>query len=339
MAHGSKTAVYSAIVANTLVMSAKFVAFFLSGSGAMLSEAIHSFADLGNQCLLAVGIKRSERPADVDHPYGYTREQFVWALIAGVGIFFLGCGVTVYHGVELLLHPHQLESAGVAIAVLLVSLVLESISGAIAIMSIRKTAGKAGFWHHVLHGSDPMGVAVLLEDGAALLGILTALFGLGLATITGSVVWDAVATIVVGLLLGFVAVFIIYKNRDMLVGRSLPLEQRQAILGVLASEQVVELVQDTKSIVLGPGRARFKAEVDFNGRVLADAILARRDVAAMYAGLTSPASLQAFLETWSEEVVQELARQVDRIEQRIQEAVPDAAHVDLEVDDPNTREP
>lgn len=332
MAHGSKTAVYAAIVGNVLVTAAKFTAFLFSGSGAMLSEAIHSFADLGNQCLLAIGIKRSERPADMDHPYGYSREQFVWALMAGVGIFFLGCGVTVYHGIELLLHPGHLESMNLALAVLLVSFVIEGASGFIAVWSIKKSAGTTPFFQYVLHGTDSMGVAVLLEDSAALIGILTAIFGIVMVQVTGSVMWDAIATIVVGLLLGTVAIFIIVKNRDMLVGRRISTSEESAVLDIIQRDPLVEGIHDAKSLVLGPDKFRFKAEVDFDGRAIARKLMAGRDMAQVLDGLRSPSDLEAWLEGWSEEVVHEVGAEIDRIEAEIKAKVPGARHVDLEAD-------
>ena len=125
MAGGSKTTVAAAIVGNGLVMVAKFVAFLFTGSGAMLSEAIHTLADLLNQILLMVGILRSDRLPTELYQYGFKSERYVWALISAVGIFFLGCGVTVYHGIRSLMHPHELEGLTWAIGVLIISLLID----------------------------------------------------------------------------------------------------------------------------------------------------------------------------------------------------------------------
>ena len=127
MADSTKTSVVAAIAGNSVILVAKSVGFFVTGSAAMLSEAIHTFADVLNQILLFVGIKRSEREADEHYPAGYGRERYVWALISAVGIFFLGCGVTLYHGVTGLMHPHAMESPEWAIGVLSISFILESI--------------------------------------------------------------------------------------------------------------------------------------------------------------------------------------------------------------------
>lgn len=330
--HGSKGAVYSAIVANTFITIVKVVAFFMTGSGAMLSEAIHSFADLGNQSLLAIGIHKSERPPDDRHPYGYGREQFVWALIAGVGIFFLGCGVTLYHGVMLLVHPHEVESVGIAIVVLLLSFAGESWSWWVAIRTVRRNAGTKPFWHYVFKGPDPMAVAVLLEDTAALAGIVLALLGVAGTRLSGLVVFDAIATILIGLLLGGIAIFIIYKNKSYLVGRSMPKEHEDSVRRILASEEIVESVDQVRTAVLGPESSRFKAEINFNGRVVARKLLESQDIESLRQNLDTPEKLQAWLEEFGEQIVEGLGDEIDRIEDRILREVPAVRHVELETE-------
>ena len=152
MADSSKTSVLAAIAGNSFIFVAKSVGFAVTGSAAMLSEAIHTFADLLNQVLLFIGITRSEREADTEFPIGYGRERYIWALISAVGIFFLGCGVTLYHGVTGLMHPHAMESPEWAIGVLSISFILESIVFYIAYKALKEEAAgviRATFWERI----------------------------------------------------------------------------------------------------------------------------------------------------------------------------------------------
>ncbi len=334
MAGGSSRAVYTAIGGNTLVMVAKFVAFALTGSGAMLSEGIHSLADVGNQCLLALGIRTSARTADEAHPYGYAREQFIWALISAVGIFFLGCGVTVYHGVHSLLHPEPLENLGVAMGVLIFSALVEGGTLLIAARSVYTQARHSGMGlrQYVLRGPDPMGVAVLLEDGAAVTGVLLAMAAIGLAQITGDPVWDGIASIAIGLLLGAVAIFLIYKNRKNLLIPSAPPEARAKAVAVLESDPIVESVTDIKATVIGADSLRFKAEVTFDGRAVARRHLEGQDLEAVLARIHSPEDLYAYLMRFGDELLDALGDEIDRLEGKVQSAVPKVRHVDLEAD-------
>ncbi|RME27110.1 MAG: cation diffusion facilitator family transporter [Deltaproteobacteria bacterium] len=328
----SKAAVHTAIAGNALVMLAKFAAFAATGSGAMLSEGIHSAADVMNQGLLAVGIRMSERDPDPDHPYGFGRARFAWALVSAVGIFFLGAGVTLYHGIHSLLHPDEVEGGGWALATLAVALVVEGGTLVVATRAVRHQAREAGMtlWRYTREGPDPMGVAVLLEDGAAVIGVLVAAIAVGLTMATGSPVWDALGSIIIGVLLGAVAVFLVRKNMDYLLGRAVRPELQQQVLAVLQQQPSVESVHDVKATVIGPDHIRFKAEVEFDGEELARRWLAEHDVDALHAALATPDDLRAFLVEYGEHIVERLGDEIDRIEEEIRQQVPDAQHVDLE---------
>jgi len=334
VAGGSTKAVYTAIVGNSMVMVAKFGAFAMTGSGAMLSEGIHSFADVGNQILLAVGIKSSQRDADEDHPYGYAREQFIWAMISAVGIFFLGCGVTVYHGIHSLMHPEPLEQMGVAAVVLVFSFIVEGGTLVVAARSVQQQAKESGmsFSRYVVEGPDPMGVAVLLEDGAAVIGVSMAGLAVALIHFTGNPIWDGIASIAIGLLLGGIAIFLVYKNRAALLTPSISDDDRQKVLGVLRDDPVVETVKDVKATVIGADSVRFKAEIEFDGRAIAHRHLEGRDLRADLARVQTEAELQQYLESFGDALVDALGDEIDRLEKRIQAAVPRARHVDLEAD-------
>ena len=217
----STRAVVIAIVGNFSVMCAKFIAFFATGSGALFSEGVHTFADLLNQILLLIGIKRSTHNADDKFAYGYAAERYVWALISAVGIFFLGCGVTMYHGISSLLHEHEpLSHLGWAVGVLIISFIIEFYVLIVAVRSVKQAADGKPLFKYMKDEADPAIVAVVLEDSAACLGVLIALAAIALTHLTGHQYWDAVGSITIGILLGLIAFWLIQRNRSILIGES-----------------------------------------------------------------------------------------------------------------------
>lgn len=335
MAGGSKKAVYAAIGANSLVAIAKFVGFGLTGSGSMLSEGIHSVADVGNQSLLAIGIKHSEKEPDADHPYGYGRAQFSWALISAVGIFFLGCGVTVMHGIHSILHPEPPSDLTIAFIILAVSFAIEGWTYWIALKAVREQSAVAGMtlMEYIKHGPDPMGVAVLIEDSAACLGIVIAALALGIAQFTQNGVWDGVGSIAIGLLLGALALFLIRKNKDYLLGRSMDAAVSEDLVKVIADHEAVEGVHDVKATVMGAATARFKAEVNFDGKVVAAHALEDMDLKAIWDSVNSEAEMRAFLIEFGEKVLDQLDVEESDIEAKMKAVAPELKHIDLEADE------
>lgn len=333
MAGGSSLAVYSAILGNSVVMVAKTIAFVFTGSSAMLSEAIHSFADVSNQCLLALGIQRSKKHADKLHPYGYVRERYIWALISAVGIFFLGCGVTIYHGITSLIHPHQVESFSLAFYILLFAFVVEGLTLFVAIKAVNQESKllKLSFFSYLRHGTDPTGVAVILEDGAAVLGVLIAAGGLWLSYVTGDSSWDAYATITIGLLLGTVAIFLTYRTRGLLIGQSIPHVSRQKIMNILRSDPVVAQIFDVKTAIMGVEDLRFKAEIMFDGEAIAERYLSNEGHSMSDTDLKSRESRRKFLVTYGSHLIESLGEEINRIEEKLKKEVPQLKHIDLEV--------
>ena len=175
MAASSRTAVIAAVFGNGVLTILKFIAFWISGSGSLFAEAVHSMADTANQGLLWAGLHRSGRPADKRFHYGYGAEQFLFALLAAVGIFVFGCGVTVYHGVHSLLHPQAIDISWISFTVLGISLVLDGAVLATAVRAVNQQRGTLGFKEYLRNTTDPSVVAVLLEDLVATLGVLIAL--------------------------------------------------------------------------------------------------------------------------------------------------------------------
>ena len=327
---GSKLAVVSALVGNFIVMIAKFVAFLITRSGAMLSESIHSLADFLNQLLLLIGIERSNRRADTAFQYGYGAERYVWALISAVGIFFLGCGVTLYHGITALLHPHSMHNYGTAMVVLVFSFIVEALVLIMAIRAMRKKAEHLPFFQYLRTQADPAGVAVILEDTAACVGIVIAFVAILLTQITGQPYWDALGSIAVGLLLGAIAIWLIHRNRELLVGAAMPPHLRQQVLEILQQNPTVEEVVDLRSRILDTETYRVKADVRFDGQELAKRM--EIDLRAAFEKIETYEQFTEFVSQYADDLIDELADEIDAIEQKIRQEVPKAQHLDLEAD-------
>jgi zinc transporter 9 len=334
VAASSKSSVIAALGVNALIMTAKFVAFFVTGSGAIFAEAIHSLADVGNQALLLVGIVRSGKGPTKKFQYGHQRERFVWALISAVGIFFLGCGVTLAHGIDSLLSPHEdagLQNIGWALGVLIMSLLVEGYVFFYALIGLRKAAKGRPFFHYLRTQADPSAAAVLLEDFAACLGVLLALAAIGLTQLTGHGYWDSIGSILIGLLLGFVAIWLTFRNRELLVGPAAPDDDAAAIRKALESDQAVERIVSFKSRVLDTQTYDVLVELEFHGDKLAerfeDKLRARYD-----AGFDSFDDFYAHAKEYADDVVELLGDKVDELEKRVQDAVPEVKHIDVEPD-------
>ncbi|MDC3957045.1 cation diffusion facilitator family transporter [Polyangium jinanense] len=325
----SLPAVIAALAANTLVTLLKFVAFFLSGSGAMLSEAIHSAADTGNQLLLFIGLKRGARQGDEEFPYGYGGERFVFGLLSAAGIFFVGCGVTVYHGIEGLRHPHATSVNVVTFVVLGLSFLIEGSALVFAARSIAAQRGSMPFFRYVREKADPASVAILLEDGAAVLGLFLAAIGIVASYYTGSPVWDAIASILVGLLLGFVAIHLVTQNRELLIGMAVPDGVEEAFVRVLRERPSVRGVRDVKSRRITPEVYKLKAEVTFDAAFLA----ARLDLTLpAQPGALSGAERERTLRVVADGALLAISKEIDDIEVAVRAVIPEARHIDIEVD-------
>ncbi len=330
MAHGSRLAVGAAIAGNSVVMVAKFVVFGFTGSAAMLSESLHSVADVLNQILLMVGIVRANRKADRRFQFGYGAERAIWALMSAVGIFFLGAGVTIYHGVTRLLHPHELEELGLAIAVLVASFFIEAFVLYIALKAAKRGARGASLWAYLRRDAEPGTVAVILEDGAACTGILIALAGIVLTRVTGQLYWDAVASITIGVLLGAVAAWLIARNHELLMGPAIPVEVQERIQRIVTANPAVHKIVRLRTRMLDTETYRVAADVEFSG----DALAAKLEdkLRAAYPGIESYDDFRAFAADFAEEVVEKLGDEVDAIEDEIQRTVPKARYLDIEAE-------
>ncbi|ONK79443.1 uncharacterized protein A4U43_C01F6420 [Asparagus officinalis] len=340
----SQRAVYTALCCNFLVFSLKFGVWFSTSSHVMLAEVVHSVADFANQALLAYGLSSSRRAPDAMHPYGYSKERFVWSLISAVGIFCLGSGATVVHGFQNLWTSQPPENIHYAALVIGGSFLIEGASLLVAVNAVKKGAAAEGMtvWDYVWRGHDPTSVAVMTEDGAAVTGLAIAAASLVAVNTTGNAIYDPIGSIIVGNLLGMVAIFLIQRNRHALIGRAIDDHDMERVLNFLKSDPVVDALYDCKSEVIGPGFFRFKAEIDFNGEVLVQNYLERtgRGEWAMQfreaAKCKDDSALLKAMACYGEDVVTALGSEVDRLEREIQLIVPGIRHVDIEAHNPET---
>ncbi|MEV7971639.1 cation diffusion facilitator family transporter [Cellulomonas sp. NPDC089187] len=268
----STVTVVLALGANALVALAKTVAAVVTGAASMLAEAAHSWADTGNEVFLLVAQRRGARPADRSHPFGYGREIYIWSLFAAIGLFAVGAGVSITHGIQELAHPEPAESFTVAYVVLAVAFVLEGISFLQAWRQARAAADRRDreLWEHILSTSDPTVRAVFFEDAAALIGIVIAAAGIGAHQLTGSAVPDAVGSILVGVLLGVVALVLIDRNRRFLVGEAADPELERAAVRALLALPGVARVTQVRLEYVGAGRVFLTGAVDLAGNPAED---------------------------------------------------------------------
>lgn len=251
MASGSVKAILYALGANAGIAVAKFGAAFYTGSGSMLAEAIHSSADCANQGLLLLGMKQAQRPASADHPLGHQRVTYFWSMIVALMLFFMGGAFSVYEGMERLLHPQPLANGLLAMAVLGVAVVLEGFSLHGALGEIRKVAHGRSFmvWFRETRESELMVVAG--EDIAALAGLALAFVAVAATVFTGNPLWDALGTILVGLILMIVAVAIMREVKGLIVGESVAPAEREAIEHFVAEQPEVERVLNIITLAWG----------------------------------------------------------------------------------------
>ncbi|KAH8401736.1 hypothetical protein KR009_007581 [Drosophila setifemur] len=328
--------VATAIAINAANLLFKAGGWVYSGSHSMFAEVIHSLADLINQLILAFGIYKSSQSPDMDHPYGYMNMRYVSSLISGVGIFCVGCGLSIYHGIEGILHPQPIGDLFWVYCILMGSLVSEGATLIVAINELKRAAkeNNVTFKEYVISGKDPCVNVVLCEDAAAVAGVMVAATCMGLSSYTGSPFFDAAGSLVIGALLGAVASFIIYTNANALVGISIASERLEKINTALEADVMIRAIYDVKGIDIGNGRVRYKAELDFDGRELTRSYLDKQDLAKLLAtvrGFQKVEDLESFLLDQGENIVDLMGGEIDRIEMNLRTQYPEIRHVDLEI--------
>jgi cation diffusion facilitator family transporter len=264
MEGGSRRAIIAAFLANLGIAIAKFIGFAFTGAASMLAEAVHSVADTSNQGLLLLGGARASRDPTPEHPFGYGRERYFWSFVVALVLFSLGSVFALVEGAEKLRHPHELESAGWAVGILLIAVVLESFSFRTAVRESRHVKGEESWWAFVRRSKSPELPVVLLEDAGALVGLAFALAGIGLAEITGNSRFDAMGSVAIGLLLGFIAITLMVEMKSLLIGESATEGQQQAICDALEGAGPVRRVIHLRTQHLGPEELLVGAKIELD---------------------------------------------------------------------------
>ena len=307
-ASGGTRAIVAAFAANLGIALTKFIAWFFSGSSSMLAEGVHSLADSGNQLLLMLGGRRAKRAADKEHPFGYGRERYVYAFVVSIILFSVGGVFSVYEGFEKLTHPHPLDNWWLPLLVLAIAIGLESFSLRTAVHESRPHKIGMSWPQFVRRAKAPELPVVLLEDVAALTGLVFALLGVGLTIITGNGVFDAIGTLLIGALLILVAIILGIETKSLLVGEGATDADVAAIEAAILDGDAVERIIHMKTLYLGPDELLVGAKLAVAG----------------------------------EHRLADVAVAIDNVERRIRAAVPAARVIYIEPDvwiDPNEQHP
>ena len=297
-ASGGTKAIIAALLANAGIALAKFVGYLVTGSSSMLAEAVHSVADTSNQGLLLLGGKRAQRAATADHPFGYGRDRYFYSFVVALLLFSLGSVFALYEGIHKLESHEPLTSPLVAVIILVVAIGLESYSFRTAIGESRPLKGKLSWWGFIRQSKSPELPVVLLEDFGALIGLVLALLGVGLAVLTGNPVFDALGTIAIGVLLGVIAVILIVEMKSLLIGEGAAQPVLRRIVGAIEEGDPVQRVIHIRTQYLGPEELLVAAKIAL-----------------------APCT-----------TIEDVARTIDEAEQRVRSAVPEARLIYLEPD-------
>ena len=268
-AHGSKKVIYAALIGNSLISVMKFGAAFFTGSSAMLSEAIHSVVDTGNQGLLLYGIKRSKRPADDTHPFGYGSEIYFWSFVVAILIFGLGAGISIYEGVQKLMHPHPISDPYINYIVLSLAMVFEAGAWWVAYKEFGKVRGNFGLFEAVQRSKDPTVFTVLFEDTAAMAGLVAAMIGIACADMLGIIWADGAASITIGVILAGTAALLAYETKGLLIGEAASPELGKGVRAIVGRVEHVRHINELRSMHLAPNDILLALSLDFQDSVKA----------------------------------------------------------------------
>ncbi|SEC02779.1 cation diffusion facilitator family transporter [Streptomyces melanosporofaciens] len=297
-ASGGTKAIVAALGANLAIAAAKFVAFAFSGSSSMLAEGVHSLADSGNQGLLLLGGKKAKREATPEHPFGYGRERYIYGFLVSIVLFTIGGVFALYEGYEKIKHPHEVEHWYWPVGVLVFAIIAEGFSFRTAINESNEIRGKLSWAQFVRRAKAPELPVVLLEDFGALVGLVLALGGVGIALLTGDGVWDGIGTLCIGVLLVLIALVLAAETKSLLLGEAADVNEVAKIREAVVDGETVTRVIHMRTLHLGPEELLVAAKI----------AVQHDDTAA------------------------EVARAIDAAEARIREAVPIARVIYLEPD-------
>jgi cation diffusion facilitator family transporter len=272
MASSSKTAVVAAIAGNLAIAVTKFIAAAMTGSSAMLTEGIHSVVDTGNGGLLLLGMHRSRRRADEQHPFGYGQELYFWTLVVAILIFALGGGMSIYEGIKHIQHPAEVKDPTVNYIVLGLAMVFEGSSWRVAFRVFRQRMGSRSLWQAIRAAKDPVPFAVLFEDSAALLGLVVAFLGIWLGHLLDNPSFDGAASVVIGVILAGVAWLLARESQGLLLGESAQPEVVEGIRALCREHPSVLQVKETLTMHMGPEDILLNLGLEFSHDLGADGV-------------------------------------------------------------------
>ena len=259
----------AALLGNGLIATTKIIATAITGSSAMLSEAVHSIVDTGNQGLLLWGMNRSSKPADERHPFGYGMELYFWTFVVAILIFAIGAGVSLYEGFSKLNHPKEVQHIYINYIVLGVAMVFEGFAWTVAFREFRKRKGSLGYFKAMQVSKDPTVFTVLFEDSAAMLGLIAAFIGLLLTEWLGNPVFDALASIVIGLILSCTAMLLAYESKGLLIGEAASREVVAGIRSILREKSEILSINEILTMHMGPEDVLLNISIDFHDSISA----------------------------------------------------------------------
>jgi len=277
MSHTSNKAIFGAIAANIAIAVSKFIAAIFTGSSSMMSEGIHSLVDTGNGVLLLLGIKKSKRPADEKHPFGYGNEIYFWSFIVAVLIFALGGGVALYEGIVHIMHPKEITDPVWNYVVLILAIIFEGSALRIGLKEFNKTRGNASFYKALTDTKDTSTAAIVIEDSAAVAGLTIALISLFLGQITGIVYFDGIGSVLIGLLLLSVSTFFALECKSLLIGEGLPERDIRKINKILSEDDNVTAFKRPLTLYFGSEEVLVNLNVNFKDELISDEIEATVD--------------------------------------------------------------
>lgn len=326
---GGTKVIIQAVGGNALITVLKFIGFSLTGSPSIMAEAVHSLADTFNQILLFIGIKQSESQGAEAYSTGMGNARYVWNLVSAVGIFFIGFGVTFYHGMHSLFSGHHEVGpiSWVAIGILIISFFLEFSVFRGALKEINANRGNLTILEYFKESDDPTILAVLLEDGVAVFGILLALIGLALGQITGQSYFDSVVSILISFLMAFLAITLAITNGKLLIGKRVSLAQESEMKSFVEALPQVQKVASLNTRIIGTGKVRLAVEVELYGERIIDLKSLERDVE----DLRHSDNPTKVLIKSNERMIRIIGNQINEMEIKIQEQFPEIIIIDLEI--------
>lgn len=298
----------------------------------MGAEAIHALVDSFNQALLMFGLYQASRSPDKRHQYGYGRAAFVWSLVSAMGVFWLGCGVTVYHGITTMLSPPEtIQYVWLTASVLFSSFCIDGFVLFTVLRGLyQRRPPDISFFRYLRSIKDPMIISVLLEDITACGGVLVAGLGIGATVLTGNIIWDGIASVSIGGLLGIMASALVAMNNRFLIGQAIDSDIELKIQRMIQKRPSIEAVYKVQSQWVGPSTFTFKAEVDFNGTYFARELQDLGYADGIMTQVNNKTQLSQLLAWYAEDVILFVEREIREIEEEIRSVYPQAAYIELE---------